>query len=222
MTVRFFLRLLLAMSWITAFLHTAAIHAQPAPAKSASTNPVNQPGGTGPISIDSDRLEVLDKEKKAIFSGNVVAIRGDMTVRASIMTAFYDGDLAAGQNQPAGQPRANQGVRRIEMSGKVFFNQKDQQATGDAAVYDRTNETLTLTGDVILTQCQNVIKGPRLIVDLRTNKAQIEGAPGSRVRSLLVPNDPATPGANQPAGAGCGQPSAPAPAPTPPSAKRKP
>lgn len=188
--------------------------AQPARPAAAPAQPgaPNAAGGSGPITIDADRLEVLDKDKRAIFTGNVVAVRGDMTVRSSAMTVFYDGDLAGGQGQvkPSAAPSgSNQSVRRIEMTGKVFFNQRDQQATGDNAVYERATETLVLTGNVVLTQCQNVVTGPRLVVNLRTNQAQVEGAPGSRVRSIIVPGD------NQPQGgapaAGAQPPCGPAP-----------
>lgn len=182
----------------------------------------NAVGGSGPITIDADRLEVLDKDKRAVFTGNVVAARGDMTVRSSTMTVFYDADLTG--NTSANKPAAansNQSVRRIEMTGKVLFVQRDQQATGDAAVYERASETLILSGNVVLTQCQNVVTGPRLVVNLRTNQAQVEGAPGARVRSILVPGDSPSPQGS--AGTGCAQPAAQPPqgAAPPPAPKRK-
>lgn len=184
--------------------------------------PPNAVGGSGPITIDADRLEVLDKDKRAVFTGNVVAARGDMTVRSSTMTVFYDADLTG--NTSANKPAAansNQSVRRIEMTGKVLFVQRDQQATGDAAVYERASETLILSGNVVLTQCQNVVTGPRLVVNLRTNQAQVEGAPGARVRSILVPGDSPSPQGS--AGTGCAQPAAQPPqgAAPPPAPKRK-
>ena len=46
-------------------------------------------GSKEPIKIDADRLDVFDKENKAIFIGNVVAIQGESTVRCSTMTVFY-------------------------------------------------------------------------------------------------------------------------------------
>jgi len=194
--------------------------AQPRQAPAAPTS--NAVGGSGPITIDADRLEVLDKDKRAVFSGNVVAARGDMTVRSSTMTVFYDADLTS--NTSTSRPAAansNQSVRRIEMTGKVLFVQRDQQATGDAAVYERSSETLILSGNVVLTQCQNVVTGPRLVVNLRTNQAQVEGAPGARVRSILVPGDSSSPQGS--AGTRCAQPAAQPPqgAAPPPAAKRK-
>lgn len=215
---------LLAMAGVMAGMSGGPVHAQPRQAPSAPVNaaPPNLVGGSGPITIDADRLEVLDKDKKAVFTGNVVAMRGDMTVRSSTMTVFYDADLAGGAtaNTPAAAASSNKNVRRIEMTGKVLFVQRDQQATGDGAVYERASETLVLTGNVVLTQCQNVVTGPRLVVNLRTNQAQVEGAPGARVRSILVPGDSPSPSGAATA-AGCAQPAATPPPATPPAPKRK-
>ena len=69
-----------------------------------------------------------------------------------------------------------------------LFVQKDQQGSGDNAVYDKTNETLTMSGNVTLTQGQNVAKGQKLIVNMRTGGAKLEGRP----RMILVPNDAKT------------------------------
>ena len=46
-------------------------------------------GGKDPIKIDADRLDVFDRENKAVFAGNVVAVQGDSTIRCSTMTVTY-------------------------------------------------------------------------------------------------------------------------------------
>ena len=46
-------------------------------------------GGKEPIKIDADRLDVFDRENKAVFAGNVVAVQGDSTIRCSTMTVTY-------------------------------------------------------------------------------------------------------------------------------------
>jgi lipopolysaccharide export system protein LptA len=172
-----------------AVLIAAPLAAQQAPRPGAPNTPQGL-AGSGPISIDADRLEVRDRDKTAVFSGNVVAKRGDALVRATAMTVFYDGDATPGaQRAPAAPGQGQQNIRRIEMAGRVFFQQRDQQATGDSAVYERANETLTLRGNVVLTQGENVINGTTLRVNLRTNQAVVEG----RVRSILVPNSQANP-----------------------------
>jgi lipopolysaccharide export system protein LptA len=178
-------------------------------------------GPSGPLQIDSDRLEVRDREKRAIFSGNVVAKRGDMVMRAASMTVFYDQD-GARPAQPAaagaaGAAPEGQQVRRIEMAGAVFFCQRDQTARGERAVYERASETPELMGQVVLPEDDSVISGPRLVVNMRTSLAQVTSdpsRPGERVRSILVPNSERNAQAQAGAGGPCVPPSqAPPPAP---------
>ena len=68
--------------------------AQAAPAKQRGAS--SALGGLGgdskePIKIDADKLDVVDKENKAVFSGNVVAVQGETTVRCTVMTVLYEG-----------------------------------------------------------------------------------------------------------------------------------
>jgi lipopolysaccharide export system protein LptA len=195
MTFRAVTAALLALSLVPLVANAQAQRpaARPAPAAGSQSFALDPSGSQGPLAIDSDRLEVRDRDKMAIFTGNVVARRGDSTLRATAMTVFYDGDSPgrpAAQAQPAGGAPAQQQqqIRRIEMSGPVFFCQRTQTARGERAVYERANERLTMTGNVVLTDGPNVVTGPRLVVNLRTNQAQVEGdpsRPNERVRSLF-------------------------------------
>ena len=68
---------------------------------------------------------------------------------------------------------------------------KDQKATGDRADFDIRANTVTLMGNVVVTQGQNVMKGDKLIVDLSSSRARMEAgtktSPG-RVQGLFVPS----------------------------------
>lgn len=142
--------------------------------------------GSGPIKIEADSLEVHDRDKAATFIGNVLVTRNDTTIRAARMTVFYaGGDNATGT---AGLPTADQQLKRIEMSGHVLFVQKDQQGSGDNAIYEKASDTMTMSGNVVLTQGQNVAKGQKLIVNMKNGQARLEGRP----HMILVPNDEKT------------------------------
>ena len=179
-------------------------------------------GGKEPIKIDADRLDVFDRESKAIFAGNVVAVQGDSTIRCSTMTVHYkrgkdkdakDRDAAkkdqAGDDAPkdaAGKDAANMGengIQKVECAGPVTVVQKDQVATGDNAVFDQAAKRIVLTGNVVLSQCQNVTRGQRLVYDMNTGRANMDPVPGGRVSALFVPGEKSD--ANKPA-KGCPQP----------------
>ena len=59
---------------------------------------------------------------------------------------------------------------------------------GDKAVYTRADDTLVVTGDVVLTQGQNVLKGSRLVVYVGAGRATMDQGPG-RVRGVFYPDN---------------------------------
>ncbi len=85
---------------------------------------------------------------------------------------------------------ANGDLTRAEASGEVYFVTPEQTMRGDRAVYDLGTDNVTVTGDVILTQGQNVATGGRLVYNVATETARMEGAPtaqGDRVRGVFYP-----------------------------------
>lgn len=193
----------------------------PAPAKKEGgkdrANPLGTIGASKePIKIDSDRLDVYDKEQRAVFQGNVVAVQGETTIRCTTMTVFYERQSQQGEKKaaPTTPSAQNDSVKQIDCAGPVTVVSKDQVATSDNATFDRAANKVVLTGNATLSQCQNVTRGEKIVYDLNTQVANVETAPGGRVRALFVPNndeDKAKAQAcQQPQTAG--QPAAPAPA----------
>jgi lipopolysaccharide export system protein LptA len=172
--------------------------AAPAPVQSI----VGSQNQDQPVQIEAATLEVRDKDKKATFSGNVVVTQGDTTMRCQTLTVFYGQEIGFTGDKTAakpagGLPQNAQNIRRIEAHGGVTVTTKDQNATGDLGVYDLKTKTITLSGNVTVSQGQNVIHGERVIVDTVTGNARVESgnAPGAaigapttgRVRALIQP-----------------------------------
>ncbi|MBE7203955.1 MAG: organic solvent tolerance protein OstA, partial [Parafilimonas terrae] len=61
-------------------------------------------------------------------------------------------------------------------------------------------------GNVVLSQCQNVTRGQRLVYDMNTGRANMDPVPGGRVSALFVPGEKAE--AKDGKGKGCTQPPA--------------
>jgi lipopolysaccharide export system protein LptA len=53
--------------------------------------------------------------------------------------------------------------------------QKDQNATGDSAVFNMRDNTVVLTGNVIVTRGQDVLRGQRLVVNLTSGVSKMDG-----------------------------------------------
>ena len=161
-----------------------------------------------PVQIDAGTLEVHDKTKTATFSGNVQVVQGDTTMKCHSLVVFYGQEVGLGGSDnevtattPAksnlGMPHGAQNIRRIEARGAVTVLTKDQSASGDLGVYDLKAKTITLSGNVVVSQGQSVIHGERVVVDTETGNARVESgssgptgtsaAGAGRVRALIQP-----------------------------------
>ncbi len=163
-----------------------------------------------PVQIEAASLEVRDKNKTATFAGDVQVVQGDTTMKCQKLVVFYGQEVGIAQGgapapatKPAlGGPKGAQNIRRIEARGGVTVITKDQNASGDLGVYDLIAKTITLTGNVVVSQGQNVIHGERVVVDTVSGNARVEsnnqggGGTPSRVRALIQPSQGQNGGGN--------------------------
>jgi lipopolysaccharide export system protein LptA len=143
-------------------------------------------GGFGnsrdPIRIDAQNLEVIENEQKAIYSGDVVVVQGPSTLRCATLTIFYTrGGGEAGQN-PA--PAGAGGVRRVECAGPISAVNGTSTLTGDNGNYVAETQLVTVTGNVILTDCNAVQRGDVLTYNMNTRVAKVTG---KRVQGIFEP-----------------------------------
>ena len=185
----------------------AAIGAGPALAQATSTQSVSGLKLTGnlPIQIESDKLEVLDQNKKAIFTGNVNVVQGKTQLKSGRMIVFYINDEAAPADGAAAPAAASEtpaastsSIDHIEVDDKVYIRSDDQVATGDHGTFDMATEVMVLTGkEVVMTQGPNVLVGCKLTVQMKSGRAQVDGCGGGRVQMSITPGSGA-PGAPKP------------------------
>jgi lipopolysaccharide export system protein LptA len=138
-----------------------------------------------PVKINADSLEVRDKEKVATFSGGVHVVQGDTDMRCKTLVVFYEegatkGTAKAAEPGPAGSSQ----IRRMEARGSVVVTQKDQVATGDRGDFDMRTNTVILSGKVVVTKGQDVLRGERLVVNLTDGVSRMEGG---RVEGMFSP-----------------------------------
>lgn len=154
-------------------------------------------GSKEPININSDKLDFLNKENKLIYTGHVVAVQGDSTLKASKLNIDLEKDTSAAATPAptdAGASAAgNSSVRHMEADGPVTMISKDQIGTGDHATYDKAENKVYLKGSVTLTQGPNVIQGDNLVYDMPSGQAQVVG----NVRSVFMPSKGAQGGATK-------------------------
>ncbi len=126
-----------------------------------------------PIEITAQRLEVLQSERKSIFSGDVIAVQGEMTLHAAELTVY----LQSEQEQ----------VERLEATGGVRVVQLDRIATAEKAIFYQVDERLVLSGDAVVVQGKNRISGEEIIMYLQENRSVIKSSKTGRVRAVIIP-----------------------------------
>ena len=115
-----------------------------------------------PIQIDADSLEVQQSKNLAIFKGNVEAVQGRINMRANEIRVWYKSD----QEGKSSDPATGGTIVRIDAIGKVFVSSPDETAQGDIGVYDVPEKRITMTGNVVLTRGDNVIRGEKLFLEV--------------------------------------------------------
>ena len=175
----------------------ALLLAAPALAQS-KPGPASAVGSLGsskePISIDANQLDVFDKEGRAVFSGDVVAVQGETTMRCATMTVLYEsqrgkgGGKTASASPGAGGLTQDSSIKKIDCKGPVVIKTKEQTATGDSATFDRVANKVFLIGNAALSDAKgNVTKGQRVAYDVGTGVANVVGdKTAPRVKAIII------------------------------------
>ena len=119
------------------------------------------------IDVSSDRIEVQDRADRAIFAGNVRANQGELSLNTPRLTVAYSG----------GQGNGGVQIRRLDAAGGVTVKSPSETARGDFGIYDLDRRLITLIGNVQLYRQQNQVNGARLVIDLDSGRAVVDGGP---------------------------------------------
>jgi lipopolysaccharide transport protein LptA/LPS export ABC transporter protein LptC len=190
-----------------AFIGSVDAHMVPneAEPKAAPVAPAKQAvpllgGGKGPIEVTSNRLDIDDTAKTAVFSGTVKAQQADAILETASLEILY----AGGDPSTSALPGSGTKIQRIKsktpvvmtrapqdrvtgasldydavnqvavVSGNVqMASGTDRGATADEATVNQQADTILLTGSVVTKQGRNVLKGERLYVERATGRTQL-------------------------------------------------
>jgi lipopolysaccharide export system protein LptA len=155
------------------------------------------PSSNAPIDVTADQLEVQAKSCLAIWRGHAEALQSTSRLRADTLNLYSKIGPARAQPAPAtgaAGPSSNCGaLDKMEADGSVYYATPQEVVKGDHAVYLADAKTITVTGDVVISQGKNVVVGNRLVINTDTGQATMEsdvkgrGQPG-RVRMVFYPN----------------------------------
>ena len=128
-----------------------------------------------PVNYAADRIELQDKAKRVVLSGNVDITQGDLKMRAARTTVAYtDADALK--------------IQRLDATGGVTVTRGTESARGDVAVYDFNRRIITMAGSVSLRRGTDTLNGGRLVMDLNTGVSSVDGRAGGSSSALGGPS----------------------------------
>ena len=155
---------------IPSALAAALLAAAPASAQLAR-------GSDAPVDITADELEVAQSGCSSTWRGNAEALQADSRLRANVLRAFFQ---AKPSTKPGATGNACGDLQRLEAEGSVYYVTPQQRVRGDAATYDAAAETIVMTGDVVAVQGQNVLRGTRMVFNVKTGEGRMVGSAKGR------------------------------------------
>jgi len=153
-------------------------------------------------------IEYYSQKRQAVARGNAKIVADDgRQIAADTLVGYLDpaapptpaspGQGASPQdNAPDILDQAGQ-LQKVDAIGDVQINTPTEEATGDKGVYLLDQGLARLGGDVQIISGQNHLSGSDVIVNTKTNTAQLLQGPGGQVTGTVVPASNAAPGLAQ-------------------------
>jgi lipopolysaccharide export system protein LptA len=129
----------------------------------ASSQMLRGHNAKAPVDFDADRIEVQDRADRVVLAGNVHVRQAGLTLNTSRLTVAY----ARGGGKVD--------VERLDAAGGVVVQSGGDTARGDFAIYDLNRRIITMIGGVTLNQNGNIVRGGRLLIDLASGRAVVDG-----------------------------------------------
>lgn len=155
-----------------------------------------------PVDVTSEQLYVNDEAKTALFMGKVVAVQGESTLKAPELHVTYEGAPAAELTGGASPQQPDEGSRLsrlVAKDGTVVTMGTDRRVSSDQVDFDAKADTAVFTGNVLVNQQRNVLKGKRLSIDRKSGNSRLDapaeaGQPAGRIAATFYQGDTKTAG----------------------------
>ncbi len=162
---------------ITVFAVCAAACALGSSATVAQVSPQG-----GPVQWSADQVHSDQTTNTFYLDGRVEIIQDQARLRADHAKMI--------QSTQGGE------VTNIEANGNIYYITKDAQGQdtivrGDNAVYTKSDDTLVMTGDVVMQQAQNVMTGSRLTSQVSKGISTLDPGAKGRVKGIIYPGNKA-------------------------------
>ncbi len=139
-----------------------------------------------PIHVEADRMVSKQQENAIIFTGDVEAKQGALTIYSDEMTVLHETQSADGKEKAGSQQ-----IKKLFAEGNVKIVQEGLVATGDHMEFFAEERKVLLTGNTKVWQDNNLVTGEKILLDLKTETTTIEPDKkgGGRVKAFFYPDE---------------------------------
>jgi len=135
--------------------------------------------------INSKTLEMDDVAKIVTFTGDVNAEKGDFSIDCQKMRVYYK---QLSKNKESIEEETK--ILKIIATGDVSIRRaQGGLATAKKAVYFEDDEKIVLTGDPVVKQGSDFVKGDRITIFLEENRSVVESSAGKKVKAIIFPKN---------------------------------
>jgi lipopolysaccharide export system protein LptA len=171
-------------------------------------------GDKGPIDVSGEKVERFDDKRLTVWYGGPsgpveVDQAGARLVCDKLSVYSYGpGEGPNAQPQPAGaKPAAASAedetttgsIKQMIAEGHVYYVTQNETARGEHGVYDAEPDTITMTGNVVVVQGKNVLRGDKMVIDRKSGQTTMISDTGgrnnpNRVRAVIYNDNPGAQG----------------------------
>jgi lipopolysaccharide export system protein LptA len=153
----------------------------PAASGPALTAPKAPPADdkNGPVVVDSDSLESMQKEGLSVFKGNVVAKQNNSVQYADRMEVYTDSKTDR--------------IERVVSTGNVRIITRDcRMGTAGRAEYYDAEQRVVLIGNARVWKGNDIVTGERITMYIAEDRSLVEGGKQERVKAVFYQDRPKT------------------------------
>jgi len=143
----------------------------------ATAAPSAASGKNGPVTVDADSLESMQKEGLSVFKGSVVARQNNSVQYADRMEVYTDSKTDK--------------IDRVVSTGNVRIITRDcRMATALRAEYYDSDQRVVLIGNARVWRDADVVTGERITIYLAEDRSLVEGGKQERVKAIFQQDRP--------------------------------
>lgn len=128
------------------------------------------------MTIKADAMTFFDLENKAVFEGNVVVVRGEMTLKSESLEIRFSPKVprGSGSSTPVGSSFEGREIVMMTAEGDVDVRQGNQRAKAGRAVYRKETGSVELFVHPEAWQGETYLTGTKITLWLDQNRGVVD------------------------------------------------